>query len=508
MNQVLAINRVCTKIKRNLPSIDDPKAQYLLEEILNDLQVFLDKGIDFKEVVDSLDDSILITDADGKVLYINPAYENNTGILPEEILHRYIKNILDEGNLFTGGAIPDVIQTHKKVLRLSTVVKSSPPRVGYAIGVPVFDEQNQLKQIVVNSRPIVSLKALQEDYSRFLEEAKSFHETDTIKIISSSKEKTDGLKKRMIGSSQNVENIMKIINLVSDTDATVLITGESGVGKEVVADEIYLKSNRHNKPYVKVNCASIPSNLLESELFGYEKGAFSGASTNGKTGLFELANHGVILLDEIGDMPLDLQAKLLRVIQNREITKVGGTKPISLDIRIIASTNSNLREKIENGTFRSDLFYRLNVIPIHLDPLRAHIEDLEPLCDHFINIYSNKHKRSLSLSKNNLHIMKAYNWPGNIRELENIIEYLVICCSGSSEADNEVLKSILGFSTSSVSSKVFDLTESVSQFEKRQIEKVLSITNTLREAGELLNINASTISRKIKQYGIVYDKSR
>lgn len=508
MDQVLAINSVCNKITRNLSSINDPNAKRLLEETLNDLQVFLDKGIDFKEVVDNLDDSILITDSEGKVLYINPSYEKNTGILSVEVLHRYIKDILDEGNLFTGGATLDVIQSKKKVLRLSTVVKHNPPRVAYAIGVPVFDDQNQLKQIIVNSRPILTLKALQDDYARFLEEVKSIQEIDTVKIITNANQNADSLAKRMVGSSQTVENIWKIIKLISDTDATVLITGESGVGKEVVADEIYLNSNRFDKPFVKVNCASIPANLLESELFGYEKGAFSGANTNGKTGLFELANHGIILLDEIGDMPLDLQAKLLRVIQSREITKVGGSKTIPLDIRIIASTNSNLREKIAEGTFRNDLFYRLNVIPIYLEPLRAHIEDLEPLCEHFIHIYSNKHNRPLLLSKSNLNIMKMYNWPGNIRELENIIEYLVICCSGNTEVDNDMLKSILGLSKSEVSSKAFDLTKSVEQFEKQQIEKVLSITNNLREAGELLNINASTISRKIKQYGIEYSKSR
>ncbi len=508
MDQVLAINSVCKKITENLSTIDNPKTKYFLEEILNDLKVFLDKGIDFKEVVDNLDDSILITDKDGKVLYINPAYEKNTGILPDEVLHRYIKDILDEGNLFTGGATMDVIETQKKVLRLSTVVKYNPPRVAYAVGVPVLDDQNQLKQIVVNSRPILTLKALQDDYSRFLEEVKSINNGDKIKIITNGEEYNTQFASKMIGSSQTIENTWRIIKLISDTDATVLITGESGVGKEVVADEIYMNSNRSNQPFIKVNCASIPSTLLESELFGYEKGAFSGANANGKTGLFELANNGIILLDEIGDMPLDLQAKLLRVIQNREITKVGGSKTIALNIRIIASTNSNLKKKMAEGSFRSDLYYRLNVIPIHLDPLRDHIEDLESLCNHFIAMYSKKHNRTLSLSKHNLNIMKMYNWPGNIRELENIIEYLVICCSGNVGVDDDILKSILGLSQTDVSSKAFDLTKSVEQFEKQQIEKVLSITNSLREAGSLLNINASTISRKIKQYGINYSNSR
>ena len=289
---------------------------------------------------------------------------------------------------------------------------------------------------------------------------------------------------------------------------TVLITGESGVGKEVVADEIYRRSDRNQKPFIKVNCTSIPSNLLESELFGYEKGAFSGASASGKSGLFELANNGVLLLDEIGDMPMDLQAKLLRAIQSREITRVGGTKSIPLDIRIIALTNADLKTKIKEGSFRSDLYYRLSVIPIHLDPLRDHVEDIEDLSRYFIDIYSQKHRRTINLTSKNIALMKMYSWPGNIRELENVIEYLVICCSGTAEVDNNMLKGILGISKNEENAELFDLTKSVEQFEKQQIEKVLSIAANLREAGDMLNVNASTISRKIKQYGIVYPNTK
>ena len=505
MDQVLAIIKVCNKIKKALQEVQEPQSKYLLEEILTDLGVFLDKGIDFKEVVDSLDDSIFITDAKGKVLYVNPAYEQNTGILPEEVLFRYVSDIIAEGKLFTGGATLDVIKTKKKAFRLSTTIKNDTPRVGYAIGVPILDENDNLKQVVVNSRPILTLKALQEDYERFLEEVKSIQEPSNVRIIPNAE--NHDLSRQMIGSSDTVQKVWKIISLISDTNATVLITGESGVGKEVVADEIYRRSDRNQKPFIKVNCASIPSNLLESELFGYEKGAFSGANSSGKIGLFELANSGILLLDEIGDMPLDLQAKLLRAIQSKEITRVGGTKSIPLDIRIIALTNSDLKQKIKEGSFRSDLFYRLSVIPIHLDPLRNHVEDIDDLSQYFIEIFSQKHKRTIRLNEKNIALMKMYSWPGNIRELENVIEYLVICCSGTMEIEDNMLKGILGISKSEENAESFDLTKSVEQFEKQQIEKVLSIANNLREAGAMLNVNASTISRKIKQYGIDYPKS-
>lgn len=219
-----------------------------------------------------------------------------------------------------------------------------------------------------------------------------------------------------------------------------------GVGKEVVADEIYRLSSRSDKTFVKVNCASIPANLLESELFGYEKGAFSGANSSGKQGLFEMANGGTLLLDEIGDMPMDLQVKLLRAIQNKEITRVGGTKPIKLDIRIIAATNSDLKRKISEGTFRQDLYYRLNVIPIYIPPLRERLNDLDDLCDHFVAFFTEKHGRAFTLTDDQRAIMKQYTWPGNIRELENVIEYLTICASGTKEVADEMLRGLLDIS--------------------------------------------------------------
>ena len=206
-----------------------------------------------------------------------------------------------------------------------------------------------------------------------------------------------------------MQSINTLIHHIAPTDASVLITGESGVGKEVVADEIYRRSQRQNKPYVKINCASIPGHLLESELFGYEKGAFTGANAKGKIGLFEYANHGTLLLDEIGDMPIDLQVKLLRAIQSQQITRIGGTTPIQLDIRFLALTNSDLKKKVSEGTFRQDLYYRLNVIPISVPPLRQRLEDFEALCDHFIQRFTKKYDRAFTLTQWQLDYMKRYS---------------------------------------------------------------------------------------------------
>lgn len=511
MDQVLAIKHIQEKIKRALEQEHTPKTsecRALLSEISSDLDAFLANGIDYKIVIEHLDDSVFITDNNGKVLYVNPAYESNTGITYDEVVGRTVQSIVEEGTLFTGGATLDVLKQKKRVFRLATTFKSDPPQLGYAIGVPIMDEQNELQQVVVSSRPIYTLQELRDDFEQFIEEATTIKEQQKqIQLYESADDPV--LSDSLIGSSDSLQEVWKLIKKVAPTDASVLITGESGVGKEIVADEIYKMGPRKDKPFVKVNCASIPANLLESELFGYEKGAFTGANSSGKQGLFEMANHGTLLLDEIGDMPLDLQVKLLRAIQNKEITRVGGTKPISLDIRFISSTNSNLKEKINQGTFRRDLFYRLGVIPIHIPPLRKRTNDLEELCQHFIDIYAEHHGRRIQLLPSHLNLMKHYSWPGNIRELENVIEYLTICSSGTGSIDTEMLHSLLNITgETEMKHSEYSLAESTEQLEIERIEEALANSHNLREAGKLLGVNASTVSRKIKLYGIDYPRRK
>ena len=518
MDQVLAIQHIQEKINDALQHVtDDKNATSFLEEISNDLNVFLRQGVDYKVVVDNLDESVMITDNTGKVLYVNPADEANTGVIAEEVLGRTVQDIVDEGELFNGGATLDVLKEKKRVFRLATILKTDPQRMGYAIGVPIFDKNGDLAQVVVSSRPIFTLRELHQDFQRFLDEVTSVKaETEPVKLLESADDVP--ASSSMIGSSSALQSVWEIIQKVAPTDASVLITGESGVGKEVVADEIYKNGPRKDKPFVKVNCASIPVNLLESELFGYEKGAFSGASASGKKGLFEMANQGTLLLDEIGDMPLDLQVKLLRAIQNKEITHVGGTKLIPLDIRFIASTNSDLKKKIEEGTFRRDLFYRLSVIPIKIPSLRERPEDLDDLSDHFIDIYGSHHNRRIRLTDEQKSLMKQYQWPGNIRELENVIEYLTICSSGTGAIDTDMLRGILNLTddnmieadplTVNTDSMEEDdaptLADSMEKLEIKKIKDALAQSKNLREAGKILGVNASTVSRKIKLYGIEY----
>ena len=504
MNQYKAIYQIREMLHDLIAEYSNSEIQPKLEAIDRELDYFLARGIDFKQVVDELDDSIFITDKDGNVLYVNPAYTRNTSIPAERVLNHNIYDLIEKDKLYSGGAIPDVLRTQKSAFRLSTTYGTGAPLMGYASGTPIFDSDGNLHQVIASSRPIVTLQSLKEDFNTFLKEVQEMTPQNT------RTETEENLSTEMIGKEGTLANIWTLISHVAPSDATVLITGESGAGKEVIADEIYRNSKRNDKPFVKINCAAIPAHLLESELFGYEKGAFSGANAKGKPGLFEIANHGTLMLDEIGDMPMDLQVKLLRAIQQQEITRIGGSKPIHLDIRFLALTNSNLKEKIANGTFRQDLYYRLNVIPIYVPPLRERVADIEALCNRFIEIFSEKYNRPFSLTEQQLYYLKQYSWPGNIRELENIIEYLVLCSSGIGQVDDSIIAGLLNISLEQepIMSDTVDFSTAVAQFEKNLLENTLKSSSNLREAGQKLNINASTISRKIKQYNINYPNKK
>lgn len=520
MDQYLAIRGVRAMLRQAIHNAGDPEMAEQLQAIDRGLAVFHDSGIDFKEVVDGLDNSILITDANGVVIYINPAYTRNTGITEEDVLGKSIQSLIGPDKLFTGGAVCSVIQNKKGAFRLSTTYKTGTPLVGYVFGTPIFDEAGELRQVVACSLPIVSLSSLREDFEGFLREVNSLRE----RTVCPAAQPAPG---GMLDQYDSLKSIRTLIQRVAATDATILITGESGVGKEVVADEIYRLSARRDKPYVKLNCTSIPAHLLESELFGYEKGSFTGASAKGKIGLFEYANGGTLMLDEIGDMPMDLQVKLLRAIQSQEITRIGGTRPIKLDIRFLALTNADLKKKVAEGSFRQDLYFRLNVIPLSIPPLRERLSDLGKMCGYFIDRFSEKYHYPFRLTQQQLDYMKLYAWPGNIRELENMMEYMVLVSSGIGYIEDDVLKGLLNITEEVHSAALsaplpqavhpaapslpaldveqgIDFTQAVADYEKRLLEQAIRCSANLREAGKKLNLNASTVSRKIKQYNIDY----
>jgi transcriptional regulator with PAS, ATPase and Fis domain len=300
-----------------------------------------------------------------------------------------------------------------------------------------------------------------------------------------------------------MKKIRKLIHHVAQSDATVLITGESGSGKEVVASELHRKSNRQGLPYIKINCAALPDSLIESELFGYAQGAFTGALSNGKIGMFEMGNNGTILLDEISETPLILQAKLLRVLQEKEIMRIGGRKTIKLDVRVIATSNQDIQKQIKQGKFRKDLFYRLSIIPISIPPLRERKEDIPMLAHFFLKKLNVKYGAEKKLDNTAIQALVKYDWPGNIRELENTIERIIVSSEDKIITQNHLLH-IIGENVVLKGSfgKSITLKEALDTFEKEFIQNALENYGSTYKAAKVLGVSQPTVFRKARALGI------
>ena len=358
----------------------------------------------FREMMDMIEDVVLVLDKDTKVVFVNKAYEEVYGIAREKILGRKLQSVEEDTVairvLRTGVAEEHTIQYLKSV-NVDSVGRSTPIKVdGETVGcLSVFNNVSNFIKLAAKIRRT-------KEMDRYLKEQLS--DPETIRNA-----------RTFVTVNPEMKRVLGLAVKVARTDATVLIRGESGTGKEIMAKVIHSNSRRKDGPFIKVNCAAIPENLLESELFGYAGGAFTGARREGKAGKFELANGGTIFLDEIGDMDFNMQVKLLRVIQEREVERIGGNKSIPLDVRIVTATNQNLEELIEQQKFRQDLYYRLNVIEIRIKPLRERKEDIPILTHFFVKKFSGE---DLAVRQEVLDILNAYEWPGNVRELENTIE--------------------------------------------------------------------------------------
>lgn len=304
--------------------------------------------------------------------------------------------------------------------------------------------------------------------------------------------KTTGIGK-LIGNSPKIKELLKTIKIVAEHDSTVLITGESGSGKELVAKALHNESLRKNEKFIDINCSSMPEHLLETELFGYEKGAFTDAKHR-KTGLIELADKGTLFLDEIGDMPLALQPKLLRFLENKTFRRIGGKEEIKVDVRIVAATNKNLKQLVEEGKFRSDFYYRLNIIPIEVPPLRHRIQDIPYLCEYFLDTYSKKFGKSLKFDKEVIDIFIHYKWPGNVRELKNIIERLALLATDECITKDMLPSEMIESKQVEVGSLDFKLLN----YEKQLIEKALEESGGIKQkAAEILGISRHSLKRRI-----------
>ena len=446
------------------------------------------------KLLESSYDGIWITDHVGKILFANSANAKLLGVPRSELENKTTQELQDEG-VFQTSAILEALQTRQQVSRVCNNPRTC--LTVLATATPVFNEAGDIQYIFNNVRDITALNEMRESLQ------------DKDEIIRQQNSQLETMKLRLgvgtiVANSKAFTQVVELARRAATFDgATVLILGESGTGKEVISELIVNTSPRKDKPYLQINCGAIPENLIESELFGYEKGAFTGADAKGRKGLFEAANGGTVFLDEIGDLPLHMQVKLLRVLQQRRIVRVGGTETVNLDVRIIAATNKDLKQMVKEGRFREDLYYRLNVVPIEIPPLRDRKEDILPLVNHFLTVANRKYHTNKSIYSDTIDVLESYSWPGNVRELENLMENLVITTPGDI-IRRENLSERLKFSTENrgftEDPEVITLKETVERAEYMAIQKAIRQCGSIRKAAVALGVDPSTIVRKQQNY--------
>lgn len=457
----------------------------------NDLNIF--KNEYFNKILNVINDGIYISDNKGITLWNNKASEKILNKKQEYMIGRNVIDLEREGIMK-----PSVTRMVLENRNTITTVQTSRNGRKHLVTGHIIDICGE-ELIVVHSRDITEavrtssqLGETEQLLNRYSEEIRS---------IKLSQEKALSSQK-LIGKSTVFQLLSEFIEKVAGVDTTALITGETGVGKNVIAEQIHKLSNRHHKPFVHINCGAIPESLVESELFGYKKGAFTGALNSGKTGLVQMANGGTLFLDEISELPLHVQPKLLQLLQNKTYLPVGDTKVRSADIRIIAATNRDLMEMANEGTFRLDLYYRLNILPIHVPALRERQEDIFPLLIHFLNHFNQMHHRNRSYSTELLEALQSYEWSGNIREMENLVERLVIT-SKEDEISIEDLPDKIKKSRSQTKQFLKEgesLTEALERIEKNIILEAYQTHKTTRKTAEKLGVTQALLMRRLKKY--------
>ncbi|ENZ5016708.1 sigma 54-interacting transcriptional regulator [Escherichia coli] len=429
----------------------------------------------FATMIDNMDQGVLVVDDENRVQFVNQTALKTLGVVQNNIIGKPIRfrPLTFESN-FTHGHMQHIVS---------------------------WDDKSEL---IIGQLHNIQGRQL------FL---MAFHQSHTNFSVANAPDEPH--IEQLVGECRVMRQLKRLISRIAPSPSSVMVVGESGTGKEVVARAIHKLSGRRNKPFIAINCAAIPEQLLESELFGYVKGAFTGASANGKTGLIQAANTGTLFLDEIGDIPLMLQAKLLRAIEAREILPIGASSPIQVDIRIISATNQNLAQFIAEGKFREDLFYRLNVIPITLPPLRERQEDIELLVHYFLHL----HTRRLGsvypgIAPDVVEILRKHRWPGNLRELSNLMEYLVNVVPSGEVIDSTLLPPNLLNNGTTEQSDVTEVTEAhlslddaggtaLEEMEKQMIREALSRHNSKKQVADELGIGIATLYRKIKKYELL-----
>lgn len=442
---------------------------------------------DVETILDSSFDGILVTDGRGVVLWVNPASAQICGVHRDKLIGKDVQELEKEG-VFNPSITLMVLHDKK---RITYFQDTGSGRKVLVTGSPVFDKEGNIVRVICNSRDITELLNMREQLEVAEQQASRYQSE-----LSALRQHMD-LPKHVVIESEKMRQLIAMAIRIAPKDITILILGESGVGKNALAQTIHDSSKRNSEPFIEINCGAIPEALFESELFGYESGAFTGAHKDGKQGLIELANKGTLFLNEVGELPPSMQVKLLTFLQEGFFKRVGGTKSIQADVRVIAATNRDLQTMVTNNEFREDLYYRLNVISLTIPPLRERPEDIIVQSNYYLDQFNKKHESQKQFSKMAIHAILSHPWSGNTRELKNAIERAVVI-SDSSFIEPEDLNLV----QASNSQKIVPLRNALEVFEKDLLNRAFKIYGSTYKVAAALGISQPTIVRKSKKYKI------
>jgi len=470
----------------------------LFEQLAKKLEFYKIQNKELNAIFQSVHDALWVCDGKGYVININKASEKLNQIKKQDVIGKNVNDLIRRG-MFNKSVTTEVLKKKQQVTIVQYIEKTKKKIL--ATGTPVFNEQGGISLVVINSRDLTSLNFIKEELDKSLEESArlrdALHEMRLQEIR----------KQEVIGESEAIKSVLKTVLKLSHMEVSnILLLGESGTGKGLMANFIHNNSQRRNKTFMQINCAALPTHLLEAELFGYEKGAFTGAKSSGKPGLIELSKNGTLFLDEVGELPLPLQSKLLKYFDDQMVMRVGSVKARKIDCTIIAATNRDLSALVKQKRFRQDLFYRINTFTITMPALRDRFEDIFELTNHYLNRYNKQFSTQKKISPQAFDILQKHSFPGNVRELKNIIKKGVVL-SESDYIDEQLLKDLKIFPVISKPFEIqenesFNLKKAMMDYEKEILFHMIKTCRTTREIAKKIGIDHSNVVRKLKKHNL------
>jgi len=457
-----------------------------MSKLLKDLNDLKTRLYLYEKILTNSCDEVYVTDGDGITIFANPVSENNYGIPVDQLIGKSVWELEQRGIYFP--AVTPMVLEKKRSITIDQETATGKKLMITAT--PIFNDQGDIEMVICNSRDVTALEDMKNNYNEIKKKAFSSSFTKDV-------EESQDPGNPVYAAHSPMNKVMLTVEKIAKIDSTVLLLGKSGTGKDLLARHMHKLNYRRDKQFLKINCAALPRELLESELFGYRPGAFTGASSKGKTGLFTLANGGTIFLDEITELPPTLQPKLLQVIEEQEFTPIGSDKVEKVNVRIIAATNRDLSEMIRERRFREDLYYRLSVMTVRIPALKERTADIPVLIAHFLDFFNHKHHRRVKLSQDTIELMQRYHWPGNVRELKHLLEYLVVVI-----ADDLILPEHIPPHIKEVAEpqKERRLPEILEAYENHIVTESFRKFGSSYKVAENLGISQSSAIRKIRKY--------